>query len=120
MIEPAVAKSGSAGVSTFVLAAFAGPIDAATLLAAFAGSVVFVLSATEYHWLQRIIYLITSTVIGYMTAGWLAVTLGIASTVVTAILGGLLSITTLNGVIRYAKSGTFLTDLLSRLVGGKK
>jgi len=120
MIEPAVAKSGSAGFGTFVLAAFAGPVDAATLLAAFSGSVVFVLSATEYHWLQRIAYLITSTVIGYLSAGWVALTLGIASTVITAMLGGLLSIIMLNGVIKYAKTGTFVSDLISRLVGGGK
>lgn len=109
---------GVAGLSAVTAAAVMGQVDIAALLGAFAGSVVFVMSATEYHWLIRIVYLLVSTVIGYqsapLTAGWLSVEL-----VVAAIINGVLAIIVLNGLIVEAKSGKILQAIFS-LLSSKK
>lgn len=119
MIDQAVAKSGAAGGAAFLAGLMTGPVDVATLLGAFAGAVVFVMSATEYHWVARIVYLLPATTIGYLSSAWTAEKAGI-SPVLGAVLGGLLSIIILNGVIKKAKSGTLLSDLVSRFQGGGK
>lgn len=116
MIDQAVAKSGAVGGATFLAGVIAGPVDAATLLGAFAGAIVFVMSATEYHWITRIVYLLPATTIGYLSSTWTAEKAGI-SPVLGAVMGGLLSIIVLNGIIKRAKSGTLLSDLVSRFQG---
>lgn len=121
MIDHAVAKSGVAGGATFAAtAASAAPVDVAVLLGAFSGAVVFVLSAVEYHWLQRIAYLFASTAIGYIASSWVAATIGIASQVVGAIICGLLSIIVLNGIVTAARNGNLVSIIISRMTGGGK
>lgn len=121
MIDHAVAKSGVAGGATFAAtAASAMPIDIAVLLGAFAGSTVFVLSAVEYHWLQRVAYLFASTAIGYLSSSWAAAALGIASQAVGAIVCGLLSIIVLNGLVSAAKNGGLVSTIITRLTRGRK
>ena len=110
---------GVAGLSAVTAAAATGQVDIAVLLGAFAGSVVFVMSATEYHWLIRIVYLLVSTIIGYqsapLTAGWLSVEL-----VVAAIINGVLAIIVLNGLIIEAKSGNKILQAIFSLLSSKK
>lgn len=121
MIDHAVAKSGVAGGATFAAtAASAVPVDMAVLLGAFAGAVVFVMSAVEYHWLQRVAYLFASTAIGYLSSAWVAASLGIASQVVGAIICGLLSIIVLNGIVTAARNGDIVSTIITRLMGGGK
>ena len=108
------AKSGAAGLGVVTLAVQAGSIDVAILLGAFAGSVVFVLSAVEYHWLQRLVYLFVSTVIAYQSAAMTSDFFGLVP-VVSAIINGVLAIVLLNGLIAQGKDGSLLKKLFQFL-----
>jgi hypothetical protein len=110
---------GVVGLSAVTAAATTGSIDIAVLLGAFAGSVVFVMSAKEYHWLMRLCYLCVSTIIGYQSAPWTASILSLSSVVVAAIVNGVLAIILLNGLIEQAKSGKLLSSIISLLSNRK-
>lgn len=120
-IETTGATSGAvgvAGLSAVTVAAAIGQIDVAVLLGAFAGSVVFVMSAHEYHWLMRLGYLFVGTVISYLSAPWTAGLLAMSSVTVAAIVNGVLCIVVLNGLIERVRNGKalpILTNILSAL-----
>nr|WP_293813814.1 putative holin [uncultured Aquitalea sp.] len=72
MSEPV--SSGGAAVMTGVLgvASLLPGINAAVLFGAFAGGVVFVLSAREMGWAERAVYLLISILVGVLCAHMVA------------------------------------------------
>lgn len=108
-----------AGLSAVTLAAAVGHIDVAVLLGAFAGSVVFVMSAKEYHWLIRLGYLFIGTIISYLSASWTAELLPLTVTV-AAIVNGVLCIAVLNGLIEQGRTGKALSTLINILSALRK
>lgn len=68
MSEP-ISSSGAAAMTGLVgLASLVPMINDGTLFAAFAGGVVFVLSAREMGWIERAVYLVVSVTVGLLTA----------------------------------------------------
>ena len=90
------------------------------LLGAFAGSVVFVMSAREYHWFIRLGYLLVGTVISYLSAPWTAGLLALTSVTVAAIVNGVLCIVVLNGLIEQGRTGKALSTLINILSALRK
>lgn len=113
-------NAGVTGLSVVTIAASIGVVDVSVLLGAFAGSVVFVMSAKEYHWLTRIVYLLTSTVISYQSAVWTASLLSLSSLPVAAIVNGVLCIVVLNGLIEQGKLGGVLNTIIKLMSAFKK
>jgi hypothetical protein len=113
-------NAGVTGLSVVTIAASIGMVDVSVLLGAFAGSVVFVMSAKEYHWLTRIVYLLTSTVISYQSAPWTASLLSLSSLPVAAIVSGVLCIVVLNGLIEQGKLGGVLNTIIKLMSALKK
>jgi hypothetical protein len=113
-------NAGVTGLSVVTIAASIGMVDVSVLLGAFAGSVVFVMSAKEYHWLTRIVYLLTSTVISYQSAVWTASLLSLSSLPVAAIVNGVLCIVVLNGLIEQGKLGGVLNTIIKLMSAFKK
>jgi hypothetical protein len=113
-------NAGVTGLSVVTIAASIGMVDVSVLLGAFAGSVVFVMSAKEYHWLTRIVYLLTSTVISYQSAPWTASLLSLSSLPVAAIVNGVLCIVVLNGLIEQGKLGGVLNTIIKLMSALKK
>ncbi|MDO8415501.1 MAG: putative holin [Agitococcus sp.] len=109
-----------AGLSAVTIAAAIGQIDVAVLLGAFAGSVVFVMSAKEYHWIMRLGYLLAGTVISYLSAPWTAGLLALTSVTVAAIINGVLCIAVLNGLIEKGRSGKALSAIIDILQALRK
>ena len=109
-----------AGLSVITVVAIVGNIDVSILLGAFAGSVVFVMSAREYHWLMRLVYLFTGTTISYLSAQWTASIFALSSVVVAAIVNGVLCIVVLNGLIEQGRSGKVLQAIIKILSALKK
>ena len=113
-------STGVTGLSVVTIVASIGMVDVSVLLGAFAGSVVFVMSAKEYHWLTRIVYLLTSTVISYQSAPWTASLLSLSSLPVAAIVNGVLCIVVLNGLIEQGKLGGVLKTIIKLMSAFKK
>lgn len=113
-------NAGVTGLSVVTIAASIGMVDVSVLLGAFAGSVVFVMRAKEYHWLTRIVYLLTSTVISYQSAVWTASLLSLSSLPVAAIVNGVLCIVVLNGLIEQGKLGGVLNTIIKLMSAFKK
>jgi len=113
-------NAGVTGLSVVTIAASIGMVDVSVLLGAFAGSVVFVMGAKEYHWLTRIVYLLTSTVISYQSAVWTASLLSLSSLPVAAIVNGVLCIVVLNGLIEQGKLGGVLNTIIKLMSAFKK
>lgn len=113
-------KASTLALSAVTAVAATGGVDVPVLLGAFAGAVVFVAGAAEFHWCVRLVYLFAGTTISYLVAPWASEALSISSTVVTAIVAGACCILVLNGLIAKARGGSLIDGITSILSVLKK
>jgi hypothetical protein len=106
MSEPAiatVATSAALGTATATTALLPG-IDSNALVGAVAGAALFVTSSRDLPLVRRVIYLVISTVIGYLAAPEVLAHLPLQSTAVAAFLAGALVVTLTMQLIERAKT----------------
>lgn len=111
MSEPAIATVATAtalGTATATTALLPG-IDGNALVGAVAGAALFVTSSRDLPLVRRVIYLVISTVVGYLAAPDLLAHLPLQSTAVAAFLAGALVVTLTTQLIERAKSFDFST-----------
>jgi len=113
-------KASTLALSAVTAAAATGGVDVPVLLGAFAGAVVFVTGAAEFHWIPRLIYLFAGTTISYLIAPWVAHQTGISSVVVPAVVTGACCIMVLNGLIAKARGGSLIDGITSTISALKK
>lgn len=106
MSEPTIATlatSTALGTATATTALLPG-IDGNALVGAVAGAALFVTSARDLPLLRRVIYLVISTVVGYLAAPEVLAHLPLQSSAVAAFLAGALVVTLTLPLIERAKS----------------
>ena len=111
MSEPAiatVATTTALGTATATTALLPG-VDGNALVGAVAGAALFVTSSRDLPLVRRVIYLVISTVVGYLAAPDLLAHLPLQSTAVAAFLAGALVVTLTTQLIERAKSFDFST-----------
>lgn len=113
-------KASTLALSAVTAAAATGGVDVPVLLGAFAGAVVFVTGAAEYHWIVRLVYLFAGTTISYLIAPWAAHEMGVSSVIVPAVVVGACCILVLNGMIAKARGGSLIDGITSILAVLKK
>lgn len=106
MSEPTIATlatSTALGTATATTALLPG-VDGNALVGAVAGAALFVTSARDLPLLRRVIYLVISTVVGYLAAPEVLAHLPLQSSAVAAFLAGALVVTLTLPLIERAKS----------------
>ncbi|MEG2433746.1 MAG: putative holin, partial [Acinetobacter sp.] len=108
------ASTGVAAVTGVTLVGLLSGLDTGVVIGAFAGAVVFVLSATEFRIWKRVVFFVVAFVLGILTAGFSTAMLSTvipASVMVEKPIGALVSSATivwiLIAVIAKAKNSTF-------------
>ena len=108
------ASTGVAAVTGVTLVGLLSGLDTGVVIGAFAGAVVFVLSATEFRIWKRVVFFVVAFVLGILTAGFSTAMLSTvipASVMVEKPIGALVSSATivwiLIAVISKAKNSTF-------------
>ena len=106
MSEPTVttlATSAALGTATATTALLPG-IDGNALVGAVAGAALFVTSSRDLPLVRRVLYLVISTVVGYLAAPEVLAHLPLQSTAIAAFLAGALVVTLTVQLIERAKS----------------
>jgi hypothetical protein len=106
MSEPAIttlATSAALGTPTATTALLPG-IDGNALVGAVAGAALFVTSSRDLPLLRRVIYLVISSVVGYLAAPEVLTHFPLHSTAVAAFLAGALVVTLTIPLIERAKT----------------
>ncbi len=106
MSEPALATlatSAALGTATATTALMPG-IDGNALVGAVAGAALFVTSSRDLPLIRRVIYLVISTVVGYLAAPEVLAHLPLQSTALAAFLAGALVVTLTMQLIERAKT----------------
>lgn len=115
MSEPAfttLATTTALGTATATTALLPG-IDGNALVGAVAGAALFVTSSRDLPLWRRVIYLVISTVVGYLAAPDVLAHVPLHSTAIAAFLGGALVVTLTMQLIERAKAFDF-SRLLSK------
>ena len=106
MSEPTLATlttSAALGTATATTALLPG-VDGNALVGAVAGAALFVTSSRDLPLVRRVIYLVISTVIGYLAAPEVLAHLPLTSTAIAAFLAGALVVTLTVQLIERAKA----------------
>lgn len=106
MSEPTIATlatSAALGAATATTALLPG-IDGNALVGAVAGAALFVTSSRDLPLLRRVIYLVISTVVGYLAAPEVLAHVPLQSTAIAAFLAGALVVTLTVQLIERAKA----------------
>lgn len=106
MSEPTIATlatSAALGTATATTALLPG-IDGNALVGAVAGAALFVTSSRDLPLVRRVIYLVISTVVGYLAAPEVLAHLPLRSTAIAAFLAGALVVTLTVQLIERAKA----------------
>lgn len=114
MAEPTSTTVAGSLLASVGLATLLPGVDGNALIGAFAGATLFVVSANEYSVITRLIYMLISLVMGYMSAPEITARLPISETGVAAFLAGL-SCVYLGLKIQDQIKAISLTELIERM-----
>lgn len=116
MAEPSTTAVAIATTTGVGMASLFPGIDGNALIGAFAGATLFVMSARELTLFERILYMLISSVMGYIAAPEITANTFIQASGVAAFIAGFLCITVMLGLIKQLEG----TDLISAIRGLRK